>query len=72
MDLSQFERVDIYDEELIAKVMNFLMLKDPSHATHDDAISYLKFMQRTAKEIATRVSIDNFDDFYQAFKETRN
>lgn len=70
-DLSQFKKVDIHDEELIAKVMNDLKYIDPDHATRDDAVSFLEFMQTAAQEIATRVSIDNFEDYYKAFQEKR-
>lgn len=67
-DLSEFKKVDIHDERLIAKVMNDLKYIDPDHAGRDDAISFLEFMQTAAKEIATQVSADSFEDFYRAFK----
>ena len=70
-DLSQFKKVDIHDEKLITTAMNDLKYIDPDHATRDDAISFLEFMQTAAKEIASRVSIDSFEEYYKAYRAQR-
>jgi hypothetical protein len=66
-----FKRLDIHDEELIAKTMNYLKYHDPENATREDAISLLAFMQTVAKEVAETMSADSFDDYYKAYKEHR-
>ncbi len=68
-DLDGFERVDVHDEKLIAQVMNYLKYVDADNSTRDDAMPFLELMQTADREIATRVSVDNFDTYYEAFKD---
>jgi len=63
------QRPSINDETLIAQAMNYLTYHDPENATREDAISLLAFMQTTAKEVATTLSADTFDEYYKAYKE---
>jgi hypothetical protein len=70
-DQSDFKRYNIYEnEELIAKTMDNLKYIDPEHATREDAISLLEFMQTTAKVVADTLP-DNFDQYYKAYKAQR-
>ena len=71
MDLNSFDKVDIHDDELIATIMSYLKYADREHAARDDAISFLEFMRTAAKEIAARISIENFDEYYRAFKKDK-
>jgi|GEM_PF-2311308 len=71
-DQNNFKRPSIYDEQLIAKVMNHLKYADPDHATREDAISLLAFMRTVAKEVAPQVNLNNFDEIHKAYKEYRN
>lgn len=66
-----FKQVDINDEELIAVAMNYLKYHDPENATREDAISLLAFMQTVAKSVATTMSAEDFDKYYEAYKEER-
>ena len=71
-DRNDLKRPDIYDEALIAKAMNHLKYADPAHATREDAISLLAFMQTVAKEVAPHVNINDFDELYKLYKERRS
>lgn len=55
-------------DEIIEKVLNFLRLTDPEHASRDSAVSILEFMQATQE----RMSFDNpeeLDDIIQDWKK---
>jgi len=67
-DASDFKRYKIYEnEKLITKAMNFLKYADPDHATREDAISYLEFMQTVAVEVAHTIP-DSLEEYFEAYK----
>lgn len=70
-DQDDFKRLDINDEALIEKAMNHLKYADPEHATREDAISLLAFMQTVAKSIAD-TSTMTLDDYYKLYKDHKS
>lgn len=58
------------DEEFIAKAMNYLKYVDPEHATREDAISYLEFMQTVGKQVAKTTPL-SFEEFFEEYKKQR-
>ena len=69
LDKNDFQKSNLAeDEQIITKAMNYLKYTDPDHATRDDAISYLEFMQTVAEQTAKVIPLD-FDAFYEDYKK---
>lgn len=68
LDKNDFTKHDFSsDEEAIDKALVYLQHVDPEHATREDAISYLQFMQTVGEQVAKVSSLD-FDEFYEQYK----
>ena len=67
-----FKQIDINDEGAIAVAMNYLKYHDPENATREDAISLLAFMRTVSDGIATTMSIEDFDKYYEDYKSQRD
>lgn len=67
-----FKQVDINDEGAITIAMNYLKYHDPENATREDAISLLAFMQTVADGVASTMSIEDFDKYYEEYKAQRD
>lgn len=72
MNDTDFQQIDINDEKMIAIAMNYLKYHDPENATREDAISLLSFMQTIAKGVASAMSIEDFDKYYEEYKAQRD
>lgn len=57
------------DEAAITKTINYLKFKDPDNANREDAIGFLKFMQRFAFH-AEKVNDFNYDDFFEQYQRS--
>ena len=71
MNDTDFQPIDINDEKMIAVAMNYLKYHDPENATKEDAISLLSFMQTVAKGVASTMSAEDFDKYYEEYKAQR-
>lgn len=72
MNDTDFQQIDINDEKLIGVAMNYLKYHDPENATREDAISLLSFMQTVAKGVASTMSAEAFDEYYNEYKAQRD
>lgn len=72
MTYMDFSQVDINDEDVIAVAMNYFKYHDPENASHEDAISLLAFMQTVAEGVASTMSIEDFDKYFEEYKTQRD
>ena len=63
---------DINDEGAIAVAMDYLKYHDPENASREDAISLLAFMQTVADGVASTMSIEDFDKYFEEYKTQRD
>lgn len=64
--------IDINDEGAIAVAMDYLKYHDPENASREDAISLLAFMQTVAVDVASTMSIEDFDKYFEEYKMQRD
>lgn len=56
------------NEEFIAKAMDYLKYSDPDHATREDAITFIEFIQTVGTEISKTGSL-SFEDFFEQYQK---
>lgn len=68
--MADFEPYEMNEAD-IDKVIAYLKLVDPDHATPEDAIAFLEYYQTVFHQLGHKLSDDEMKKLYEEFSEKR-